>query len=106
MTASIAGPGKVELMTQQTGCRAAESLVYTASANHAGKERTLSFYGHSTIAGPSIRRRSKILAQGEYSEDIVTAPLSLETLEYSQSFHDVRKDINWRLNLFSWLRWH
>jgi len=97
VSAATPGPGATEVMTQQTACRAAESIIYTASANHAGKERTLSFYGHSTIAGPSLRRRSKIFAQGEYSEETVTATLNLESLNYAQSIRNLRKDIDWKL---------
>lgn len=97
VTAAGPRPGAGELIIQQTACRAAESIIYTASANHAGKERTLSFQGHSAIAGPSLDRRSKIFAQGAYDEEIVMATLNLESLEYTQSIFEVRKHINWKL---------
>ncbi len=92
---SAARPGQIEFMTQQTGCRAAESHVFTASANHVGKERTFSYYGHSTIAGPSFPRMSKIFAQGWDGEDIVCATLSFELLHSWVS--DLKKEVNWKL---------
>jgi len=97
VTAAFPQPGGIDIITQQTACRAAESIVYTASVNHAGKERTLCYYGHSTIAGPTLDRRSMILAQGEYKEEIVMATLNLDTLKCPQSIHDIRKDIDWKL---------
>jgi len=56
LSGSSSGPGKNEFMTEVKGCRGSESLVYTVSCNHVGKERTLSYYGHGTIAGPLYPR--------------------------------------------------
>lgn len=81
-TASASGPGKSYFMVQQTGARATENMVYTASANLVGRELKLSYYGHSTIAGPTPARFVKIYAEGSEQEEIVTATLSLESLQF------------------------
>lgn len=90
-------PGKPYYMGQQTGARATENLVYTASANMTGKERTISFYGHSTIAGPDFPRFAKIYAQGGYAEEIVTATLNFTKLHRFRNALDlvevVRSDV-------------
>jgi predicted amidohydrolase len=97
LAGSAAGPGKSEFMTHQTAGRAIDSFVYTASCNHVGKERALSYYGHSTIAGPAFPRLSKIFAQGGEGEEIVMATLNFEWLHYMQSMIDVKKIGNWAL---------
>jgi predicted amidohydrolase len=79
-TASMDAPGRPEYITQQTGARATENVLYTASANLAGKENTKSFYGHSTIAGPSFPRFNYIYAQAGYDEELISATLSFEKL--------------------------
>lgn len=84
-TSSPAGPGKAEFIVQQTGCRASENFIYTVSCNRVGKERTLYYYGHSTIAGPLFPRMNKIFAEGEETEEIVCASLDLGALELWQS---------------------
>ena len=91
------GPSKVDFITHQTACRATENFIYTASCNHVGKERTLSYYGHSTIAGPSFPLLTKIFAQGGDSEEIVSATLNFESLHFLQSRVDVKKLGNWEL---------
>lgn len=73
-------PDKPYYMGQQTGARATENLVYTASANMVGKERNISYYGHSTIAGPDFPRFAKIYAQAGYSEELLTATLNFSKL--------------------------
>ena len=55
-------------------------MVYTASANLVGEERTLSYYGYSTIAGPAFPRFSHIYAQAEDKEEIISATLSFDKL--------------------------
>lgn len=97
LAGSSAGPGKSEFMTQVTGCRAIESQIYTASCNHVGKERTLSYYGHSTIAGTSYPRLNKIFAQGGDTEEIVCATLNFESLHQWDNAMNLKKDINWKL---------
>jgi len=79
-SASVDKPGRPFYITQQTGARATENLVFAASANLVGKERTKSYYGHSTIAGPAFPRFSHIYAQGETSEEIVSATLNFVQL--------------------------
>ena len=79
-TASMTMPGRPFYMTSMTAARATENMVYTASANLVGKERTLSYYGHSTIAGPAFPRFSHIYAQAEDREEIISATLSFAKL--------------------------
>lgn len=96
LAGSAAGPGKAQFIVQQTGCRATESLIYAVSCNHVGKERTLSYYGHSTIAGPLFPRMSKIFAEGEEAEEIVCASLDLGALELFQSHLKIKKIGIWK----------
>ena len=79
-TASMSMPGRPFYITSMTAARATENMVYTASANLVGKERTLSYYGCSTIAGPSYPRFSHVYAQAEDKEEIVSATLSFDKL--------------------------
>ena len=79
-TASMSRPGRPFYMTSMTSARATENMVYAASANLVGKERTLSYYGCSTIAGPSYPRFSHIYAQAEDREEIISATLSFDKL--------------------------
>ncbi|MGI9293852.1 MAG: carbon-nitrogen hydrolase family protein [Pseudomonadales bacterium] len=88
-TASPDAPNKPYYLVQQTGARATENLVYTASANMVGIERTVSFYGTSTIAGPDFPAFSKVYAQGERREEIVSATLSFEKLHRFRSALDL-----------------
>ncbi|HFB06817.1 MAG TPA: carbon-nitrogen hydrolase family protein [Chloroflexi bacterium] len=80
-SASVAGPGKPYFIVQQTGARATENLVYAASANLVGEERTKTYYGHSTIAGPNTPRPAFIFAEGGETEEIVSASLSFSNLD-------------------------
>jgi predicted amidohydrolase len=79
-TGSADAPDRPFYMTAMTCARATENMLYTASANHVGKDRTKSYYGHSTIAGPAFPRFSKVYAQGTDKEEIVSATLSFEKL--------------------------
>ena len=79
-TASMTMPGRPFYMTSMTAARATENMVYTASANLVGEERTLSYYGYSTIAGPAFPRFSHIYAQAEDKEEIISATLSFDKL--------------------------
>ncbi|HLC25351.1 MAG TPA: carbon-nitrogen hydrolase family protein [bacterium] len=79
-TASPSGPGKPFFLVQQTGARATENGVFTASANLVGKEVNLSYYGHSTIAGPAHPRMAHIFAEAGEEEEIISATLNFEQL--------------------------
>lgn len=94
-----AGVGQPEYLTQQTGCRATESMVYVVTSNYVGKERTASYYGYSTIAGPLFPRLNKIFAQGGDGEEIVSATLNFEPLHYIQDRVGlgVEPTIDWKL---------
>lgn len=79
-TASMDSPNRPAYMTQQTGARATENVLYTASANLVGKENTKSYYGYSTIAGPSFPRFTHIYAQAGDKEELISATLSFDKL--------------------------
>ena len=88
-------PGRREYLTQQTGARATENLVYAATANLVGKERNISFYGCSTIAGPNHPRFNYIYAQAGSDEEIVSSALSFESLHRMReaiSVEEIRRD--------------
>jgi predicted amidohydrolase len=89
-SASGSGPGKPYFIVQQTGSRATENCVYAASANLVGKERNNTYYGHSVIAGPLTPKPAFIFAEGEETEEIVSATLSLKKL------HARRQQLNWQ----------
>ncbi len=92
-TASAAGPGKPYFIVQQTGCRATENLVYAASANLVGKERTKSYYGHSVIAGPLVPKPAFVFAEGGETEEIVSATLSFPKLQAYVRLLDWKKSL-------------
>ena len=79
--ASAAGPGKAYFIVQQTGSRATENIVYTASANLVGKDRTKSYAGHSMIAGPLGTRPIHVFVEAGELEEVVSASLDFEKLE-------------------------
>jgi predicted amidohydrolase len=90
-TASAAGPGKPYYLVQQTGSRATENLVYAASANLVGKERTKTYYGHSVIAGPHNPKPAFVFAEGGETEEIVSATLSFPRLNAYAELLDWKK---------------
>jgi predicted amidohydrolase len=77
---SMSAPDRPYYLRQQTGARATENMVYTATANLTGRERTKSYYGHSTIAGPAYPRFVQIFAQAGEDEEIVSATLNFARL--------------------------
>ncbi|MBI4284362.1 MAG: carbon-nitrogen hydrolase family protein [Chloroflexi bacterium] len=90
-TASTAGDGKIEFMTLLTKSRATENHIYCASANLVGKERTFSYYGYSTIAGPVFPRTMPVFAQAAETEGIVTAALNFESLHRMDEINQWKK---------------
>jgi predicted amidohydrolase len=96
-TASAAGPGKPYYIVQQTGCRATENLVYAASANLVGKERTKTYYGHSVITGPHDPRPAFVFAEGGETEEIVSATLSFARLKTYSAKLDWKKNRQFQL---------
>ena len=78
---SASAPDRPYYLRQQTGARATENLVFTATANLTGRERSKSYYGHSTIAGPAWPRFVQILAEAGEAEEIVSATLNFTRLE-------------------------
>lgn len=94
-TASFDAPNRPAYITQQTGARATENVAYAASANLVGRENTKSYYGHSTIAGPSFPRFTHIYAQAGYVEEIISATLSFDKLHRFRemiSLEKIRRD--------------
>ena len=83
-TASLSGIGKEEFMVHITRTRGVENVVYAASANLTGKERTMSCYGHSTIAGRGWKI-TQVFAAGGPEEGIVSATLNMEALRNQRS---------------------
>jgi predicted amidohydrolase len=96
-TASAAGPGKPYYLVQQTGSRATENLVYAASANLVGTERTKTYYGHSVIAGPHAPRPAFVFAEGGETEEIVSATLSFTRLRAYAELLDWKKGLQSQL---------
>ena len=96
-TASASGPGKPYYIVQQTGSRATENLVYAASANLVGKERTKTYYGHSVIAGPHHPQPAFVFAEGGETEEIVSATLSFPRLSAYRELLDWKKGRQWQL---------
>lgn len=90
-TASASGPGKPYYIVQQTGSRATENLLYAASANLVGKERTKTYYGHSVITGPHHPRPAYVFAEGGETEEIVSATLSFSRLSAYRDLLDWKK---------------
>jgi len=106
--ATFSGPGKREYMRNTTQVRAQENHCYVVSANHAergtdarasysagelDRGRAAHFLGHSTIAGPDFPAFSKIFAESEASEGLVSATVSFEKLHRWESVFPWR---DWR----------
>lgn len=90
-TASPVGANKPYFLVQQTGARASENHVFTASANMAGKEPHAAFYGHSCIAGPAYPKAIEIFARSGEAEEIVSATLNFERLHRSWEMGTMRQ---------------
>jgi predicted amidohydrolase len=94
---SASSPGKIDMMTRVTPAVAQSTQAYIVSCNHTGKERTFSYYGHSTIAGPGYPKFFKVLAEGEGEEEIVWSTVSFETQAFARKAFAVRERGNWSL---------
>jgi len=94
---SAAAPGKIDMMKGETTGRGQLTQAYIVSCNHIGKERTISYYGRSTIAGPGFPKFFKTFAQGEDIEEIVWATVSFETLAHARKIFRVKEAGNWKL---------
>ncbi len=93
-TGSSSGPGKIERMSQVNMTRGNESFVYAVSANLVGTEKTISYYGHSCIAGCSFPIPTRVFAEGGEAEEIVTATLSFDNLHSWWAVSDPKKMID------------
>lgn len=83
-------PGKYEFLLQQAGCRASENFVYTAVANLVGIDRATSFHGNSVIAGPGLTRFVNIYAMGGETEEVVSATVNFDVIDYWREILDWR----------------
>ena len=106
--ATFSGPNKREYMRSTTQVRAQENSCYVVSANHAqqgadasstyaagglDEGRAAHFLGHSTIAGPDFPAFSRVLAEAEAGEGLVSATVSFEKLHRWESVFPWRE---WR----------
>ncbi|MFW6145501.1 MAG: carbon-nitrogen hydrolase family protein [bacterium] len=92
--ASPAGPGKPLFIAQQTGARAVENIIYTASANLTGKDRTKFFYGHSTIAGRGSQI-AQFYAKGGEEEGLVSATLNFHLLHKLRQTNPIHENFRY-----------
>jgi predicted amidohydrolase len=91
------GPGKTTLISSQCATIAQSTKVYVVACNFVGKERTVSYYGHSTIAGPGSPKFFKVFSEGESEEEIVWATVNFEIQAYAQKNSGMKERGNWRL---------
>jgi hypothetical protein len=70
---SAISPAKIDLMTHETTGRGLSVQCHIVSTNHLGIERTISYNGHSTIAGRGFAKFQRMLASSEGIEEIVWA---------------------------------
>jgi predicted amidohydrolase len=94
---SAVAPGKISMITNVPASISQSTQVYVVSCNHAGKERNLSYYGHSSITGPGYPKFFKVLAEAEGEEEIVWATVGFETLENARRIFRVKDAGNWKL---------
>ncbi|MFC1963689.1 carbon-nitrogen hydrolase family protein, partial [Chloroflexota bacterium] len=73
--------GPRDHMLRQTAARAAENLVYTATANLVGSQNGKCYYGHSVIAGPDFPRFSRIYIEAGDGEEIISTTCNFEKLQ-------------------------
>jgi predicted amidohydrolase len=91
-----AGAGRVSSIPELAARRGADNQVYTVISNHTGKEKSVSFAGHSTIAGPLPDKSINIFANAGDEEEIIYATINLQSLKYIQGKRNPMKKINWK----------
>lgn len=89
VTASITGRRFMEIITT---ARASENHIYAASANLVGKDKTKSFYGRSTIAGPVFPGYVPVYVEGGDTEQIVSATLNFDVYHHLDRVNHWKKD--------------
>jgi predicted amidohydrolase len=110
---SFHAPGRPDTMLHTAVSRAAENLVYVATANHVGGPTAPASYGgaelvsgsrgnvyagHSMITGPAFPRFGEVLAEAGDVEEIVSATLSFDRLD---RFAAVFPWVDWRAGRLS-----
>jgi predicted amidohydrolase len=93
---SGSGSAKVQMMVNATAAMAQSTQSYIVSCNHMGKERTASYYGHSTIAGPGFPKFYKVLAEGETEDEIVWATVNFKALDHARKTFQVKERGKWK----------
>jgi predicted amidohydrolase len=110
--ASFDAPGRPDTMLHTAVSRAAENLVYVATANQVGGPTPASYAGaelvsgsrgnvyagHSMITGPAFPRFGEVLARAGDVEEIVSATLSFDRLD---RFAAVFPWVEWRSDRLS-----
>ncbi|MFC1951195.1 carbon-nitrogen hydrolase family protein [Chloroflexota bacterium] len=91
-----AGIGRVSSIPELAARRGSDNQIYTVIANHTGKERSVSFAGHSTIAGPLPNRSINIFANASDGEEVISATVNLQSLNHIHSKRNPKKNINWK----------
>jgi len=87
-----ATPGnRQDLVTWETATRASERLMFTATANMVGMDRTKPCCGYSTIAGPDFPRLPRVFVQCTDKDEMATATLNFERLHYHRNLLGIQK---------------
>jgi predicted amidohydrolase len=94
---SAVSPGKLSMIANLPAAISQSTQVYVVTSNHTGKEKSLTYYGHSTITGPGFPKFFKVLTEGEGEEEIVWATVGFKTLEHARKIFRVKEAGNWRL---------
>jgi predicted amidohydrolase len=90
-------PGKITLISNSSAAIAQSTKVYIVACNFVGKERTVSYYGHSTIAGSGSPKFFKVFSEAEGEEEIIWATVSFEIQAHSQRNSGMKERGNWQL---------
>jgi len=109
ITALAKFPGWKEYYLNQMQARAIENMMFVASANLVGKERSVTFVGTSFVIGPgSIAHQIKFFAgpADEKNDDMIIAGIDLSAADSMRknfplfSPNPVSKTPDWRLDLY------
>jgi predicted amidohydrolase len=92
-TANTSKPGNPLHIVHTTITRAHESHIYVASANMCGREKELTYAGHSCIAGPFPLETGRAMAEGGEQEEIVSATLDFDKLHEQSDPVKLRKKV-------------
>jgi len=88
--------GRTSSIPELAARRGSDNQVYTVIANHTGKERSVSFAGHSSIAGPLPNKSINIFANASNGEEVLFATVNLQSLSNIRSKRNINKKIDWK----------